>query len=262
MNMRLLGITLLVVMMIGGLVAGTFAHAIERALTVPAHVTQIASPLVVTKKTTPVAVMPVTGAPVDNVLAQDLFQRADQPLWGTATDHRAWNGDANSAPHQNVFSIVNMVGQIANGQGTFNALLGSVHSNAEVMLRGSLNHFNAGAVNLGVVLRWQDTNNWYKALIDGTNVVVLKRVGGATTRLAAVPFPAKDGKVYTLRFRAVGATLFAKVWRSTLAEPAQWTMTVNDTDLTIGQTGIRVLVQQETIVQIASFIAIAAKSGM
>jgi len=37
MNIRLLGITLLVLMIIGGLVAGIFANSIERALTVPAH---------------------------------------------------------------------------------------------------------------------------------------------------------------------------------------------------------------------------------
>ncbi len=258
MNIRLLGITLLVLLMIGGLIAGTFAHAIEYTLTIPMHTRQN---IPIATKTTPVIVTTGAGT-VSNVLAQDTFQRANQPLWGTATDTRMWDGDANNANNQNVFSITNKMGQIANGQGAFNALLGQANSQAEVLMFGSINHFNAGAVNLGAVLRWQDTNNWYKMMIDGTSVTLLKHINGKSAILAAAPFAAKGGRVYALRFRVVGATLFAKVWRGTLAEPANWMITVNDTDLLTGQMGIRVLVQNETVVHIASFVATTANSGM
>ena len=260
MNIRLLGITLLVLLMIGGLVAGTFAQAIERVLTIPMH-QHMGQKIPIAAKTTSVITTPSTGVAA-NILAQDMFQRANQPLWGTATDTRMWDGDANNANDQNIFSITNKMGQIANGHGAFNALLGQATSQAEVLMNGSINHFNAGAVNLGVVLRWQDTNNWYKMMIDGTNIVLLKRINGKSTILATAPFAAKGGRMYALRFRVVGATLFAKVWSSTLAEPANWMITVTDTDLSSGQMGIRVLLQQNSIVQITSFIAIVANSGM
>ena len=272
MNSRILGIIVLVVMMIGGLVAGVFANSIQHVLTVPNVAARAAQGIPIAKATMPVMKKPTagTGAPIGGgtgamgatVLAQDMFHRVNQPLWGTATDTRTWNGDANSANNQNVFSVTNMMGQIANGQGTFDALLGPANSNAELVMSGSLNHFNAGAINLGVVQRWKDANNWYKLLLDGTNIIILKRVNGVTTQLATAPFPAKGGRLYTLRFRVVGAVLFAKGWRSNVAEPANWMLTVNDTDLTTGQAGVRVRVQTDTVVAIASFVVTVANSGM
>jgi hypothetical protein len=56
--------------------------------------------------------------------------------------------------------------------------------------------------------------------------------------------------------------LFAKVWRSTLPEPANWTLMVSDTDLTSGQPGVRVLVKNNTVIHVTSFVTIAATSGM
>lgn len=262
MNIRLLGITLLVLMIIGGLVAGVFANSIERSLTVPAHAMPAMPAIPIAKGSMSTATTPTTTTnALATIIAQDTFQRPNQPLWGTATDTRMWDGDANNANNQNVFSITNGAGQITNGQGTFNALLGTATSNAEVRMQGSLNSFD-GTVNLGVVLRWTDKNNWYKLFIDGKSVVLLKRVNGVSTTLATQPFTAKDGRAYTFRFRVVGAMLFAKVWRSTLAEPANWAITVNDTDLTTGQPGVRVLVKNNTVVTVTSFVATLANSGM
>lgn len=258
MNIRLLGISLLVIMIIGGLVAGVFANSIQHALTVPAR----AMPVIpVVKGNMPKATPASTTNVPANVIAQDMFQRPNQPLWGTATDTRQWTGDANNANEQNVFSIANKTGQIANGQGTFNALLGTATHDVEVLMQGSVNRFD-GTVNLGAVTRWTDANNWYKLFIDGTNVVLLKRVNGVSTTLATQPFAAKGSRFYNFRFRVVGAMLFAKVWRSTLAEPVNWTMTVNDTDLTTGQPGVRVLVKNNTVVNMTSFMTTLANSGM
>ncbi len=262
MNMRLLGFTLLAVLIVGGLIAGTFAHSIERVLT-PPQAYGASQNIPIAKNSTPMTmtVTPTTTAtPMPTgVLAQDAFQRTNQPLWGIASDGRAWEGDANS---QNTFSITDMMGQIANGQGTFNALLGPASSNAEVVMQGSINHYHGDTVNLGIVLRWTNGNNWYKILIDGTSFIVLKRVNGTSTPLAIIPFNALGGRFYTLRFRAVGATLFAKAWRSSFTEPDRWMVVVNDTSLTSGQAGIRVLMQNDTVVHIASFLETAASSGM
>ncbi len=259
MNTRLTILTVLVILVVLGLIAGLFAGAIQKALFIPAS--QAMAHLVAANPPQAAPPKAATMAPAQvnaNTLAQDTFQRQNQQLWGMATDGRAWQGDANKV---NAFSIANGAGQIANTQGTLNAVLGLPTANVSVTMNGSLNHFNNGKVNLGAVLRWTDGNNWYKTLIDGTNIMMLKRVNGATTTLATAPFQAKDGMMYSLRFQAIGAMLFAKVWPVGTTEPAKWMLTVTDTTLTTGQAGIRVLLQKATIVTITSFLVTPATTG-
>lgn len=247
--------------MVGGLVAGFFTRTIEAALTVQSvtvarHTNGGATGQPVKSATpgasvTPAA-SPTTIANGATVLAEDTFQRAAQTFWGIASDGRLWAGDANSIE---VFSIVNGVGQIDHAQGTFNAVLGALNTNAEVLISASVNQFVAGGnVNVGAVLRWTDANNWYKALIDGTKLQILSRVNGVTTSLASVPFQAKGGVAYNLRFRVIGANLFARAWQSGQPEPATWMLTVADTTLTQGMGGVRVLVQNTTVIRVTSFL--------
>ena len=274
MNMRVLVIIVLLVVVITGLVAGVFANSIQHALTVSAGqgVTttnaatttgQAASKTQV--QATPKAVATATPAmPLQgtmSVVAQDTFQRQDQALWGTATDGRMWDGDANTSA---AFSVAGNVGEIANKQGTFSALLGAQsNSNVEVLMSASLSNFNNnGTVNLGVVLRWGDANNWYKALINGTQLSILKRVQGVTTTLGTAPFQAQGDVTYSLRFRAVGATLFVRAWQSAMSEPTTWMVTTTDTALTTGQVGVRVVIQTNSIVKVDSFTATMASSTM
>jgi hypothetical protein len=149
-----------------------------------------------------------------SILAQDTFQRPNQALWGTASDGHPWGGDANV---QSAFSIVNTTGQISHGNGIYNAVLGSTATDAEVLFSGSMSSFSN--TNLGAVLRWSTTNNWYKAYINGTTLVVQKKVNGATTIIGSAPFTATAGASYTLRFRVVGTTLYARVWQTGTTEP-------------------------------------------
>ncbi len=265
MNRRTTLISVLFVLVIVGLIAGFFTGSIQNALSAP--MTQALNGLM-NRGSTPVVTQPAQpgqgqatpGATPQNMntLAKDTFQRQNQQLWGTATDGRVWEGDANKA---NVFSIANGVGQIADAQGTFNALLGLPGTNMEVMASGSLNQFNNGNVNLGVVLRWTDDDDWYKALIDGAHITLLKRFKGVTTTLAAVPFQAQGGKMYSLRFRSIGAMLFARAWPVGSPEPQNWMLNVTDTTLTSGQAGVRVLVQEQSIVKITSFSVLPATLG-
>ena len=267
MRIRSLIFAVVSLCMIGGLIAGFFAHSIEAALTVQSvnvarqgngaapdpTATRSGTTGQPTKTATPGAsVTPTTGTNGAVVLAKDTFQRAGQVFWGTASDGRMWSGDANSIE---VFSIVKGAGQIDHAQGAFNAILGPLNTNAEVLVSASVNQFAAGGkVNIGVALRWKDGNNWYKALIDGTNLQILSRVNGVTTSLAFMPFPAKGGVVYTLRFRVMGANLFARAWQNGQPEPATWMLMVANTALTQGMGGVRVLVQTATIVRVASFL--------
>jgi hypothetical protein len=169
-----------------------------------------------------------------------------------------WEGDANNTALQ-VFSVTGGMGKIIGGQGAFNALLGSAANNVEVVVTSTLNRF-AGGANLGVVVRWSDANNWYKALIDGAHLSILKRVNGASTVIATMPFDAQGGVAYTIRFQTVGATLHARVWRSGAPEPTQWMLTTTDTNLTSGRIGVRVVVQNGIEVRITSFLATTASS--
>lgn len=258
MKMRWIGITFLGICIIVGLSTGFLSPSIQAALTLPLSV-RVGRVVATPAKTVPVSptgtvrpVMPstpTTGAVT--ILAQDSFKRADQVFWGTATDGRQWIGDANSIE---VFSIVGVAGQIDHAQGAFNAILGPATTNAEVDFSGTVNQFAAGAVvNMGAVLRWTDNNNWYKALINGSNLQILRRVKGTTTSLGSVPFSAQGGVSYTLRFRAIGAAFFVKAWQSNQPEPNAWMLTVMDTMLTKGSGGLRFLVQNGSVIRVTSF---------
>ena len=185
-------------------------------------------------------------------IAQDTFQRANQQYWGTASDGLTWTGDANSA---NAFSIANNAGQLSNGGSAYNAVLGPVAADSEVIFSGSLSSFNF--TNLGAVLRWQDTNNWYKAYIDGANLVVQKKVNGTTTILKTVPFAATAGQSYTIDFSIVGTTLSANVWQTGTTEPSGWMVTAADSSLSSGFCGLRIQMQNGVIATITSFQALS-----
>jgi len=246
---RLIGLTMLGILLIGGLLASVFAHSLEAALTVPAN--SLVAPANLPKATTPATPGTTSTEAVTNILAQDTFQRADQLLWGSASDGQTWGGDTTN---QAVFSIVAKTGQAANGQGAFNATLGPVITDGEVQFSGSINRFNQS--NFGALLRWTDANDWYKAYIDGTNLILLKKVAGMTTRIGAVPFKAIAGVFYTLRFRVSGtplATLSAKVWQTGNPEPANWLVTATDSSLQRGFGGLRFLLGNGIVAKITLF---------
>ncbi|MBA2395544.1 MAG: hypothetical protein H0V70_22665 [Ktedonobacteraceae bacterium] len=207
-----------------------------------------------TTTVTPTPTVTVTPTPgPGTTLAQDTFMRANQNLWGKASDGQTWGGDANT---QAAFSIHNNVGQIANGTGPSNAVLGPSATDAEVLFTGSMSSFTNN--NLGAVLRWKDANNWYKAYISGTSLVIQAKVNGTATTLTQAAFAATANTAYSLRFRIVGTTLSAKAWATTAPEPTTWTATTTSTALTSGQCGLRIQVLGSTSASITAFQAMTA----
>jgi hypothetical protein len=207
----------------------------------------------------PTSTPPSTSTPSPTpgtVLAQDNFTRANQQDWGIASDGLTWGGDANTNA---AFSIHNNVGQIANGTGPYNAVLGPAVTDAQVYFTSSISSFTNN--NLGAVLRWQDTNDWYKAYINGTQLVIQKRVKGVITTLAQQNFTAAPNTPYDLRFQAVGPTLSVKAWPASAAEPSAWTITTTDSSLTSGQCGLRIQVLSATSASITYFQAINPDAG-
>ena len=157
-------------------------------------------------------------------------------------------GNANTA---SAFSIVNTTGEISKGNGTYNAILGPTATDAEVLFSGSLSSFTNGY--LGAVVRWSNTNNWYKATLNGTSLSIQKRVRGSTTTLKSVHFAPKAGTSYTLRFRVVGSTLYGKVWQTGTTEPANWMITFKDTALSSGSCGLSTKVATGVTAKYTSF---------
>ena len=206
-----------------------------------------------TMSPTPSPTSKLTPTPVPGTIAQDTFQRANQTHWGTASDGHVWGADANT---QSTFSIATNQGQVSNGNTYYNAVLGATASNAEVLLSGSISSFNNA--NMGAVLRWNDTNNWYKAYISGTSLVIQAKINGNYRVIASTAFNATTGQSYTIRFRAVGSGLYAKVWATGTAEPAAWMATGTDTSLQTGYCGLRIQLQSGVTVRISSFLATTA----
>ena len=191
-----------------------------------------------------------TVVPQPVILAQDTFARPDQQFWGRASDGSPWGGDANSSQ---VFAIVGGTGQLQDGQGFFNAILGPQVANEEVFYRGSVSHFDQLRDNVGAVLRWTDNEHYYKAYLDGASLILIKRVNGVVSRLGAVPFAAQDGRSYSLRFRAVGQQLFVRAWPSAGPEPGGWMITASDGSLASGFGGLRALLENDITVTVTLF---------
>jgi hypothetical protein len=202
---------------------------------------------------TPTTTTPSPSPTPGTLLAQDTFQRANQKYWGTASDGLTWGGDANTL---SPFSIANNTGLISNSNGAYNAVLGPTVTDAEVLFTGSISSFTNN--NLGAVLRWQNTNNWYKAYIDGSHLVIQSKVNGTYATLAQVAFTAQANTLYNLRFRIVGSTLYAKAWAASTTEPTNWMATVTSTALASGQCGLRIQISTNTTATITSFQAISA----
>jgi hypothetical protein len=204
------------------------------------------SPGITPTSTTPTPTTPLSGA----VVAQDNFTRANQTYWGTTLAGSTWGGDANNS---SAFSIVSNKGQVSGGANPYSAVLGPAESNADVLMSGSMSSYSNA--NIGALLRWTDTNNWYKAYISGTTLVIQKKVNGTTTTLSTKNFTATAGTSYTIRFDAVGSTLSAKVWQTGTTEPTNWISTVTDTSFTSGFCGIRIQLQSGISASFTSFVA-------
>jgi len=203
---------------------------------------------------TPTTMPTPTPVPQPVILAQDSFARPDQPFWGMASNGSTWGGDANSSQ---VFSVVGGEGLLRGGQGFFNAILGPQVANEEVFYSGTLSHFDATRDNLGAVLRWTDNEHYYKAYVDGANLILIKRSAGVVTRLGAVPFAARDGVSYSLRFRAAGGQLLVRAWPSAGTEPGGWMIMATDSTLASGFGGLRALLEPGITVAVTAFRELA-----
>jgi hypothetical protein len=275
MSKRTILMFVLSILVLLGLVAGLFTGSIENALGTPQGTQTRANTDAMQLTPTPqmhktntshpsptATAQPQGGTQANtnqqnqqaNMLATDTFQRPNQSLWGTASDGRQWGEDANTKPF---FSINGLTGQIAGGQGPLEGIIGMPTDNVDITVSGIINQFGNNA-NFGAVLRWTDTNNWYKALVDGSHLEILKSVNNHPTIIAQMDVNTSAGVSQTIRFRSLGTMLFAKTWPSNTPEPQNWTIVTDDQTFTTGQFGIRVFEQPTTVITIMSFHATIA----
>jgi hypothetical protein len=233
---------------LAGLASIPFMPTIEAAVQLPAGM--LRSPVAVPRAHAYVP-QKATATPPP-LLAADTFQRADRVYWGKSSDGLMWGGDANS---NSAFVIARQRGMILHGKGVYTAVLGPRSSDAEVVFSGSLASFLSN--NLGAVLRWDDNNNWYKAYINGADLILARDVAGDIRTLKAVPFPASANATYNLRFRMQGTRLLASAWLTGRAEPRTWMVTASDAAIPAGFAGLRLIVQHGVAASIATFSEVA-----
>ena len=108
---------------------------------------------------------------------------------------------------------------------------------------------------MGVVLRWQDENNFDKAYLDGSDLVIMEKSGGQTRELGHTTFAATSGTSYTLRLAVEQGRLVAKAWVAGQAQPQVWMLSGKGT-LISGQAGVRALLLQDDEVQVTACRAV------
>jgi streptogramin lyase len=235
--------------------ANKLAEAVQNGVPTPTPspgVTPSPSPTLSPSTTVTPSPSPTASPSPGTTIAQDTFQRSNQKHWGQTSDGQTWGADANIS---NVFSINDNTGQLSNGSSVYNAVLGSVATDSEIIFSGSLSSFNN--TNLGAILRWTDKNNWYKAYVNGNNLVMQKKVNGTYTTLKSAPFAATAGTSYSIDFSVVGTTLSANAWVTGASEPGGWMATATDNSLTSGYCGLRVQLQSGLSATITSFLALS-----
>lgn len=230
-----------------------FAGKIAEAIQMGSVSTPTPSPTMgMTPSPSPSATSTPSPSPTaGTTLAQDNFQRANQTHWGIASDGQAWGAGASNLGS---FSINNNVGQIvSSGTNGYTGVLGPSAADAEVVFSGSLT--SLGSNTMGTVLRWGNTNNFYKAFINGYSLSIFKKVNGSLTKLQSVAFTAKAGTSYTIRFSVVGTTLSASAWQTGTSEPGNWMVTATDSSLSSGYCGVMMYMAGGVTADVTSFQA-------
>lgn len=190
-----------------------------------------------------------------NVLAFDTFHRSDNPLqWATATDGHLWTTTADDAS----YAVAGNLGLVNGNSGNATAELGPAVADSDLVVTGSMTTLadkNNGNSELAAMLRWTSDNSFYKAGIDGQIFRLYVRTSATqATTLSQISYPTNANTSYSIRLRAVGTGLEAKVWPSSSAEPATWLVSANDASIASGKPGIRIVFNTTATASFSSFV--------
>jgi PKD repeat protein len=181
---------------------------------------------------------PVTVTDPPPELALDAFARTVANGLGTADVGGPWTISGTAS----AFSVASGVGRIAGAVSTNRAahLNGVQQTNVDITTDLSLNTAaTGGGAYAQIVGRRVSNNNEYRLIVrymagGAVQASLTRIVGGAQTILASTTVPGLNvapGEVLRARLVVDGttpATLTAKVWRASAAEPATWLLTSSD----------------------------------
>src|SRR5581483_6343527 len=154
--------------------------------------------ITLTPQNTPGQPIPATTSQPTNTspsgstkIVSDTFARnsKNQFNWGTASDGvNRWKIDSDATV---LFSTSNHQG-VAIGDGYADAVIGPSVKNTMVVFSATMSDYepmdNGDTTSIGVVLRWQDPNNWYKVFLNGSKLIIRKHVDGQAADLDSMDF--------------------------------------------------------------------------
>ena len=239
-----LGLLLLALLLLGDGVAALRTPQIQAALALSTPTPQQGALSLVAA--------PMGGSQI--VLASDTFQRTDQAYWGRSSSGHNWLEDAQTDRN---FVVSHASGLINAASACMfcEAILGPITANVEVTFNASLTRYGSSA--LCAILRWDGPDTFYKMVLDGQDLTLVRVMDGMATPLQSIAFPARNSALYTFRFRTAGAQLSAMVWPADQPPPADWQISVQDSALNAGRAGIGVLAQNGVQAKITMFQEIA-----
>lgn len=190
-----------------------------------------------TSATVAVAPVVVPGA----AIALDSFERVAADSWGTAETGGAWTGLAPAVD----FSVAGGAGVMKLSAGAIhNAYLSSVSTqDASVYTEARMAERPAGgSVYLSVLSRRIGNNDYRaRAVIGSTGAVNIQiQRSGTTISAISTGLVFQPGETIRVRTEAVGVsptTLRVKVWKSSVDEPANWGLTVEDSTAALQAAG-------------------------
>lgn len=189
------------------------------------------------------------------ILSMDTVSRANQTGFGTATGDpfgtETWvqvRGSMPSGVTSNELTCNSASG------GTFNIFRLGSQSPGGVEVLARVNP--ADTSDIGIVLCYNSTTQFYYMVLSGGNLVIGKDNSGFST-LASVGFSYSAGgsNFYWLRGRCASGTLYLKGWASGSAEPTTWNVTFADSTFSSGGYGLGSDSSGATNTQFDGFVA-------
>lgn len=189
---------------------------------------------------TPITVLAGT-APEEVVL--DTFSRGVVNGWGTADTGQSWV-DTGTA-----YSVASNQGRMTLSAASTAAIIrldGPSIADQEVVVQAGPSALSTGGTQeVGVMLRYVDANNFYvlRALFGTAGSITLRiyrMLGGVLTLLDTYTYELSHlvaGRLYTMKFQAVGEVLRGKIWDPTLSDEPAWQSVASDSNLTTGVAG-------------------------
>jgi hypothetical protein len=173
--------------------------------------------------------------------AYDQFGRTDTDTWTNTDSGLTWtNTGGTSADYDVLSGYGRHVCATVNSsrRSTVTALHANSDQTVDIAVSATA---TGGSMYAHVSARALDVNNMYLLRLEHTtggsiNMQIRKRVGGTETQVGSTTFSPEQG--YTagtfirVRFRVVGTSLKAKIWRTTDPEPDGWRIDETDSSLT------------------------------